>query len=51
MSTLSQWMLANNLTLNVKKTKLVIFGTKPRLAKIPDIPMTLKINDQIVEQV
>ena len=51
MSTLSQWMLANKLTLNVKKTKLMIFGTKPKLARIPSVPMTLLLNNQVVEQV
>ncbi len=51
MATLSQWMLANKLTLNVKKTKFVIFGTKPKLLKIPERRMTLEINNQEVEQV
>ncbi len=51
MATLSQWMLVNKLTLNVKKTKLMIFGTKPKLLILPNKPMTLQINNQIVEQV
>ena len=44
-------MLANKLTLNVKKTKMMIFGTKPKLAKLQSVPMTIRINNEIVEQV
>ena len=37
-ATLSQWMLANKLTLNVRKTKFMIFGTKPTLNKMFQFP-------------
>ena len=44
-------MLANKLTLNVRKTKFIIFGTKPKLNQLPSIPLQLTINNQNVEQV
>ena len=44
-------MDASKLTLNIKKTKLMIFGTKRKLAKLPNNRMTLMINNQQVEQV
>ena len=51
LETLSQWMLANKLTLNVRKTKFLIFGTKPKLKKLPTVPLQLTINNQNIEQV
>ena len=51
LATLSQWMLANKLTLNVRKMKFMIFGTKPKLCKLPTVPLQLSINNQAVEQV
>ena len=51
LTTLTEWMLANKLTLNVKKTKFMIFGSKPKLSEIPLNTMNLYINNQIVEYV
>ena len=36
LATLHQWLLENNLFLNVKKTECLLFGTAPRLSKIED---------------
>ena len=33
---LCQWLLDNNLFLNVKKTECLLFGTAPRLSKVND---------------
>ncbi len=49
MDNLVQWLRLNKLTLNVAKTKLMIFGTKPKLRAIRDSP--LKIGDETVERV
>ena len=49
MDNLVQWLRLNKLTLNVSKTKLMIFGTKPKLRAIRDSP--LKIGDETVERV
>ena len=51
MTTLIEWMLANKLTLNVKKTKLMIFGSKPKLSKMPVNTMNSYISNEIVEYV
>ncbi len=49
MDNLVQWLHLNKLTLNVSKTKLMIFGTKPKLRTIRD--SLLKIGDEAVERV
>ena len=39
LATLHQWLLENNLFLNVKKTKCLLFGAAPRLSKIENFKM------------
>ena len=47
-SKVSDWLKANNLSLNIKKTQFVIFKAKNK--KIPK-SIEIRINDQIIEQV
>ncbi len=49
MDNVVQWLRLNKLTLNVKKTKLMIFGTQQKLKNIKHSP--LYINNEIVENV
>ena len=49
MDNVVQWLRLNKLTLNVKKTKLMIFGTTNKLQNIKHSP--LYINNEIVENV
>ncbi len=49
MDNIVQWLRLNKLTLNVAKTKLMIFGTKPKLNRINNSP--LHICNEIVERV
>ena len=45
----SQWLNLNKLTLNTKKTKFMVFGSKTRLRLCDDIPIL--INGDIIERV
>ena len=49
LSIVSEWLKANKLTLNVKKTKFVIFGSRHKLARNQDTP--LYINREQIERV
>ena len=49
LSVVSEWLKANRLTLNVKKTKFVIFGSRQKLRYMP--PLNLSINNEKLEQV
>ncbi len=49
LSIVAEWLKANKLTLNVKKTKFVIFGSKHKLAGNRDTP--LYINQEQIERV
>ena len=51
LSTVQQWLYANKLTLNVKKMKLMILGTKHKLKEIPSISIQLTLNNEIIESV
>ena len=46
----SDWLNNNKLTLNVKKTKVMLFGSKIKLSRINDI-LDVKIKNSCVEQV
>ena len=45
-----QWLNANKLTLNTKKTKCMLFGTNRKLGKVTP-SMHIKIGDAVLEQV
>ncbi len=45
----SEWLAANKLTLNIAKTKYVIFGKPRQLVNLPDYNLT--IDDQHIERV
>ena len=47
---MNQWLKANRLNLNVKKTKYMILGSKNRLKQIPEVPMKLTINNEQIEK-
>ena len=49
LSMVSEWLKANRLTLNIKKTKFIVFGTRQRLRQVP--PLNLSINGEQLEQV
>ena len=49
MDNVVQWLRLNKLTLNVKNTKLMIFGTHQKLKNIKHSP--LFINNEVVEKV
>ena len=49
LSTISEWLKANRLTLNVSKTKFCIFGTRPRLNNLANFD--LSIDNQVIERV
>ena len=49
MSIVSEWFKANRLTLNIKKTKFVIFGSRHKLRQMP--ALNLSINNEKLEQV
>ncbi len=49
LSTVSEWLKANRLTLNVAETKFCVFGTRQRLNNLADFELT--INNQVIEQV
>ncbi len=51
LSAVQQWLYANKLTLNVKKTKLMIFGTKNKLRDIPQDQVDLILNNEKIELV
>ena len=46
MDNIVQWLRLNKLTLNVSKTKLMIFGSKPKLRNIRDSPLYIG-NEQV----
>ena len=46
---IAQWFNRNKLTLNIKKTKLMLFGTTKNLDKFKDV--TLKYNNNAIERV
>ena len=46
---LADWFKANKLTLNVDKTKFMIFGTNRTLDKFHDVQLTF--NNNIIERV
>ena len=41
MSIVGEWLRANKLSLNVKKTKFVIFGSLYKTAHLPDVTLTV----------
>ena len=49
LSSVHSWLTANKLTLNVKKTKSMIFRTKKRVHKVPT-NLNIKIDDEPLEQ-
>ncbi len=49
LTVVSEWFKANKLTLNVAKTKLVVFGSRHKLANAPNLNLT--INNEKIEQV
>ena len=49
LSTVSEWLRANKLTVNVNKTKYVVFGSRHMLQDKPDL--NLKISGQKIERV
>ena len=49
LSMVSEWLAANKLTLNIAKTKYVIFGKPRQLVNLPDYNLT--IDDQHIERV
>ncbi len=49
MSNVVEWLRLNKLTLNVSKTKLMIFGTQHKLRSVTDL--SLHINNELVESV
>ena len=49
LSTVSEWLAANKLTLNIAKTKYVIFGKPRQLTNLPNYNLT--INNQQIERV
>ena len=49
MQSISHWMYQNRLSLNVKKTKMMIIGSRQRLRMIP--PFTVSLNNERVELV
>ncbi len=51
LSTVDQWLKANRLTLNVKKTKFTILGSKNKLKQIPDALLKLSINHEEIDRV
>ena len=46
---IAQWLRSNKLTLNVKKTKFVIFGSKNNLRHI--VNTDLRLNGEVIERV
>ena len=44
-----QWLLNNNLFLNVKKTECLLFGTAPRLSKVEDF--TIVVGNSVLRRV
>ena len=48
-SNIVQWLRANKLTLNVSKTKFMVFGTKHKLENVADIP--LHADGEVIERV
>ena len=49
LETVHQWLLLNKLTLNVKKTKFLIYGSKNKLKQVTQLP--LHINNEEIERV
>ncbi len=49
LTVVSEWLKANRLTLNIKKTKLVVFGSRQKLSQTPQLK--LAINGEQLEQV
>ncbi len=49
LAVVSEWLKANRLTLNTKKTKFVVFGSRHRLRQVP--VLNLSINGEKLEQV
>ena len=48
-SNIIQWLRANKLTLNVSKTKFMVFGTRQKLKNVADIP--LHADGEVIERV
>ena len=46
---IANWFQSNNLTLNIKKTKLMLFGTNRALNKFKDISLTY--DNMLIERV
>ena len=51
LSTVQQWLYANKLTPNVKQTKLMVLGIKPKLREIPTRQIQLSLNGETIESV
>ena len=51
MATVQQWLYANKLSLNVKKPKLMILGTKNKLKDIPIDQIELELHGVKIEAV
>ena len=49
LETINQWLFPNKLTLNVRKTKFMVCGSKNKLKLVYDTP--LHMNNEIIEQV
>ena len=50
MDKVAKWLNKNKLTLNVKKTKVMLFGTSIKLARNTD-HFEVKIHDTVLEEV
>ena len=46
-----KWCVSNKLTINIKKTKHMIFGTKNMLKNIRNLHMEIKLDGQILDRV
>ena len=49
MSNVIEWLRLNKLTLNVKKTKLMVFGTQQKMKNIKPVPLLM--NNETVDKV
>ena len=51
LSSLTAWMAANRLILNLKKTVCMLIGTAQRLASLPSTELTIRVAENSIEQV